>query len=329
MQMTWRPVGERAQLLADGARRLAADAGVDLVEDQRRRAGLGRRAHQRQHHPRELAAGRGLAQRARRHARVGRDQELDLVGARRPEAVVARRERRRELRAVHRQRRQPLTDGPGQRRRRPRGAPCRAPRPPSSSLARSASSSRLGVLDRLLDARQLGVPGAAGGGVLEHRGDRAAVLALEPVQQRQALLDLVEPAQAPPRRPRRSGAARARGPRPPATARGHARPARPAPRPRRSRTPARPPPTRAPARRRRRPRRRPPARRRRPPRPTAAPRRGAGARARPPARPPPPRSARRGRSPPAPTRAGPAHGRARRRARAARPGARTARAPGT
>ena len=46
--------------------------------------------------------------------------------------------------------------------------------------------------DRLLDARQLGVPHPARLGMLEHRRDRPAVLALEPVQQRQPLLHLVE-----------------------------------------------------------------------------------------------------------------------------------------
>ena len=51
MQMTWRPCGEVAQLLADGAGGLAADARVDLVEDERARAGLGGDAHQRQHDP--------------------------------------------------------------------------------------------------------------------------------------------------------------------------------------------------------------------------------------------------------------------------------------
>ena len=284
MQMTWRPVGERAQLLADRARRLAADARVDLVEDQRRRTGLGRGAHQRQHHPRELAAGGGLPQRARRHARVGRDQELDLVGARRPEAVVARRERCRELRAVHRQRGQPLAHRVGQRPTRParRALPSVAAALPSWPAAPRARCSV--SLDRLLDARQLGVPRPARRGMLEHRGDRAAVLALEPVQQREPLLDLVEATWS---RLDALGVAvqlvhevlgleRQR-----ADAR---RRARRAPRPRRSRTPARPPPTRAPARRRRRPRSRRPARRRRSPRPTAAPRRGAAARARPPAR---------------------------------------------
>ena len=68
----------------------------------------------------------------------------------------------------------------------------------------------------------------------EHRGDRAAVLALEAVEQRQALLDLVQPAG---RRIDALGVAVQlvhAGPRPRARARGRGRPARRAPRPRRA-----------------------------------------------------------------------------------------------
>ena len=70
MQMTWRPAGEDAELIADRARGLAADAGVDLVEDERRRPRLGGDAHEREHHARELAARRGVAQRPGRDAGV-------------------------------------------------------------------------------------------------------------------------------------------------------------------------------------------------------------------------------------------------------------------
>ena len=49
-------------------------------------------------------------------------------------------------------------------------------------------------LERLLGAGQLVAPAPALLGVDEHRLDRAAVLALEAVEQRQPLLDLVEPA---------------------------------------------------------------------------------------------------------------------------------------
>src|SRR5215217_4730924 len=58
------PGGEVAQLLAHRSCGLAADARVDLVEDERAGPGLGRSTHQRQHHARELAARGDLAQRA-------------------------------------------------------------------------------------------------------------------------------------------------------------------------------------------------------------------------------------------------------------------------
>ena len=89
---------ERAQALADRPRRLAADAGVDLVEDQRRGTRPRRHRHQRQHHARQLAARRALAQRRRGHARVGRQQELDALGARTARSPPAARARPRRSR---------------------------------------------------------------------------------------------------------------------------------------------------------------------------------------------------------------------------------------
>ena len=60
-------LGKPRQPLADGVRHRAADAGVDLVEDQRRRrAAIGERHLQRQQEARQLAAGRDLHQRAGR-----------------------------------------------------------------------------------------------------------------------------------------------------------------------------------------------------------------------------------------------------------------------
>ena len=65
---------------ADLDGRLASDAGVDLVEDERRhRPGVGQRDLDGQHHPGQLAAGGALAQRPWLRPGVGREQQLDLV----------------------------------------------------------------------------------------------------------------------------------------------------------------------------------------------------------------------------------------------------------
>ena len=82
MHSTWRSGRERAQPVAHRAGRLAADAGIDLVEHERRGAAGARHRHQREHHARELAARRRVAHRRRGDAGVGRDQELDLLRAR-------------------------------------------------------------------------------------------------------------------------------------------------------------------------------------------------------------------------------------------------------
>ena len=156
------------------------------------RARLGRDAHEREHDAGELAARGGLAQRARGHARVRRDEELDLVAAARA-VGLARRQPRLEARALHRQL--------GEHARPPRSASPAAAvsRAARSSAARASSSARTSasaarrVLERLLGARELVAPRAAGLRVREHRRDRAAVLALEPVERGQPLLDLVQP----------------------------------------------------------------------------------------------------------------------------------------
>ena len=83
MQRTWRAAASVAQPLADGPRRGAADAGVDLVEHDRRRrrpapvATLISASITRDSSPPEAISRSGPAA----HARVGRDQELDGVGA--------------------------------------------------------------------------------------------------------------------------------------------------------------------------------------------------------------------------------------------------------
>ena len=83
---------QRGQPAADLDRRLAADPGVDLVEDERRhRPGVGQGDLDGQHHPGQLAARGALGQRPRLGAGVGRQEQLDLVDAvevnRQPAAV--------------------------------------------------------------------------------------------------------------------------------------------------------------------------------------------------------------------------------------------------
>ena len=69
MQRTWRSGAEPLQPLADRARGLAADAGVDLVEDEGRRAAPAARARRARASPARAPRPSGVAQRRNRHAR--------------------------------------------------------------------------------------------------------------------------------------------------------------------------------------------------------------------------------------------------------------------
>ena len=156
-------------------------------------AGLGGDAHQREHHARELAARRRLAQRAGGHAGVRRDQELDLVAAGR--AGPSRGDSPTANAAPS------IASSPRRSRRRRPAAAAASARASCSAAARSVELARARPRAALRASSsassapvELGAARAARLGVLEHRGDRAAVLALEPVEQRQPLLDLVEPA---------------------------------------------------------------------------------------------------------------------------------------
>ena len=91
--------------------------------------------------------------------------------------------------------------------------------PPPS---RPRAARRSAPLDRDLGVLEPVALGAAALEVLEHRGDAAAVLALEPVVGVEPLLDLLEPAGLGRRGPTRSGAARPPGPRPRSAARAGA-----------------------------------------------------------------------------------------------------------
>ena len=142
---------ERAQPPADLDRGPAADAGVDLVEDERARrrvapGAVGERDLDGEHDAGELAAGRALAERAGGRAGVRDQQQLDAVGAVRAGLVggldADRAARRRPSRARPARSddrgRQPLGAvhaGRGQRRRRARRAAVERAR----AAARSAS----------------------------------------------------------------------------------------------------------------------------------------------------------------------------------------------
>ena len=151
-------------------------------------------ALERQHGARELAAGGRVAQRAQRHAGVGGEEELGLVGAARPERLPALAARRRattcEAGVRHGERPQlcsctaPAKAGaPGgalcaeARRRRQRLAPVAAASrrrsSPSSACERSSAASR----------------SRASSTIRQHRVGRGAVLALERLQLVVAELD--------------------------------------------------------------------------------------------------------------------------------------------
>src|SRR5829696_6967270 len=74
-----RTLAEASQRLRDGVRRLAADARVDLVEDERHLPARG--GSDRQGDARELAAGGGLRNGCERQTGVRTDQERDGVRA--------------------------------------------------------------------------------------------------------------------------------------------------------------------------------------------------------------------------------------------------------
>ncbi len=74
------PTGYLAQFLADGGGGFAADAGVDLIEDQGRNPiGLGSRPFQRQHQTRQLAARGDPRQGLGSLSRIGGEVELALL----------------------------------------------------------------------------------------------------------------------------------------------------------------------------------------------------------------------------------------------------------
>ena len=199
MQRSCRPCASVAQVLADRARGVPADAGVDLVEHEQRppaRAGRARLrdAQQREHHPRELAAGGDLAQRRRRsRRRWGRSESRSRrlrAGRSRPAARRSSTSNRASGIASSASRSRTAAASFGARAcdGRRRGAS-----PADRARRTTSASSPRGVLERLVGVLELVAARAAALGVGEHVGDRAAVLARQPREHREPLLDLLEP----------------------------------------------------------------------------------------------------------------------------------------
>ena len=140
-----RALGEPLQRRGDGVGRLAADARVDLVEDQRlATADRG----DRERDAGELAARRRLGDGAERQPGVGADQEDGLVDAGRAGIALAQLDA--ELALAHADAAELLGDrfGEGAGRLLPRGAervdelsPTSTPRRPAASAAAAAGSS--------------------------------------------------------------------------------------------------------------------------------------------------------------------------------------------
>ena len=175
MQSTWRRLAERPQPLADGAGGLAADAGVDLVEHERRAdspapATLISASITRESSPPDAVSRSG----AGRHARVGRDHELDPLGAASGRSPRAARAATSNVGALHRQRapaRSRTALGQPRRRRAPRARSSCAGQPRRARASASASS-RLGAARSPPRRRSSRVAlGAAALGVREHGRD--------------------------------------------------------------------------------------------------------------------------------------------------------------
>jgi len=198
------PVREPPQLLADHRADAPADALVDLVEDQGGHlVGVSQHALERQHDPRRLTTGGDFRDRAQRLAHVGRHVKLHLVDSIRAErqppvfdeaafGIVLPRDLHLEPGALHFELVQLADDGLGQflGGGPPLGAQLGGQGPDLVQqpvfLGAQLGQPLLAVRDRL----ELG---AGFVGVRQRRLDAAAVLALEPRDDLDPLLDLVQP----------------------------------------------------------------------------------------------------------------------------------------
>ena len=184
---------------SDRLRDRPADAGVDLVEDVGAdRVGSGEGALHGQEDPRELTPGRHPPERAGRLPGVGGDEDLGRLRPRRAEPVAARldgaaRRRERDLdpAAGHGESRELLGDRPAEGLRRPAPLPPQFGREPGG-LAGESGDRRGHLPSASLRAGQPGQLRLHGLAARERRLQAASVLADDPAQGRDAVVDLGE-----------------------------------------------------------------------------------------------------------------------------------------
>src|SRR5579884_216278 len=147
-------LGEAPEQSPDGVGRLAAHAGVDLVEDERVPSGHGRK---RERDPRELAAGGSLRDRREGKARVRADEEDGLVGPR-GTGLGALAELADELAVAHADAAQLGGNRIRERRSRrvPLGAQLEAERPDTFFGRRELARGDLGRIRALFERSELG-----------------------------------------------------------------------------------------------------------------------------------------------------------------------------
>ena len=182
-----RALGEPLQRGRDGVRRDAADAGVDLVEDERLAA---RDRRQRKGDPRELAAGCRLGHRPERETRVRTDEEDGLVRAGRAGLALAKFDE--ELALPHPEPLQLARDRVRERTRvcAPDGAELLGERADACFRSRDRLCGRR---DRVVARRSVVELALRGGRAIEELLERRrAEAALEIGDAREPLLDLLE-----------------------------------------------------------------------------------------------------------------------------------------
>ena len=201
---------QRAKPLADGARRVAADPGVDLVEHQRRLAARS---------PSPVSASM-IRDSSPPEAASRSGDDSASPGWSRPGTRPSRRRRGRSPRDGARARPRagpppsparassaadPLARAPAPPRARPSPSSRREPGRARLGRRRAAASSSA-ARSSAFSSRSISLPAALG--VLEHRLDRPAVLSLQPIERVEPLLDTARAARARPRSARGRRAAR-------------------------------------------------------------------------------------------------------------------------